>query len=77
MFAGRADDQVKIRGLRVELGEIEAVLLTHPGIAQAVVTVVTDPAGEKQLAAYLRASRTPGRRSPTSASTSRASCPPT
>jgi acyl carrier protein len=53
-FIGRADDQVKIRGLRVELGEIEAALAAHPDVAQAVVAVVTDPAGEKQLAGYLR-----------------------
>jgi amino acid adenylation domain-containing protein len=53
-FAGRIDSQVKIRGLRVELGEIEAALLTHPAIAQAAVTVVTGPAGDKELAAYLR-----------------------
>ncbi len=54
VFAGRTDDQVKIRGLRVELGEIEAALATCPDIAQAVVTVLTDPSGDKQLAGYLR-----------------------
>jgi acyl carrier protein len=54
VFAGRADNQVKIRGLRVELGEIEAALAACPAIAQAVVAVVTDQAGEKQLAGYLR-----------------------
>jgi amino acid adenylation domain-containing protein len=55
VFAGRIDDQVKIRGLRVELGEIETALLTHPAVAQAVVTVIADQSGEPQLAAYLRA----------------------
>jgi amino acid adenylation domain-containing protein len=54
-FAGRIDHQVKIRGLRVELGEIEAALVAHPDVAQAVVTVVTDSAGVRQLAGYLRA----------------------
>ncbi|MFY0536172.1 AMP-binding protein [Nannocystis pusilla] len=34
-FVARNDDQVKIRGHRVELGEIEAVLLRHPQISSA------------------------------------------
>jgi amino acid adenylation domain-containing protein len=54
VFAGRIDNQVKIHGLRVELGEIESALAAHPDVAQAVVTVVTDQAGVKQLAGYLR-----------------------
>ena len=40
--------------LRIELGEIEAALLAHPAVAQAVVTVITEPAGDSELAAYLR-----------------------
>jgi amino acid adenylation domain-containing protein len=55
VFIGRADDQVQIRGVRVEPGEIEAALYRRADIAQAVVTVVTDAAGEQQLAGYLRA----------------------
>jgi amino acid adenylation domain-containing protein len=54
VFVGRIDNQVKIRGLRVELGEIETALASHPAIAQAVAVVAADQAGEQQLAAYLR-----------------------
>jgi amino acid adenylation domain-containing protein len=54
VFLGRIDDQVKIRGLRVELGEIETALVTHPSVAQAVVVVTEDRSGHKQLAGYVR-----------------------
>ncbi|WP_150273107.1 non-ribosomal peptide synthetase [Paenibacillus tepidiphilus] len=36
-FIGRADNQVKIRGLRVELGEIEKVIQSHPSVRDNVV----------------------------------------
>ncbi|KAA1243555.1 AMP-binding protein, partial [Mycobacterium simiae] len=51
-FVGRADDQVKIRGYRIEPAEIEAVLVGHSRVAQAVV--VAHAAGdEQQLVAYV------------------------
>jgi amino acid adenylation domain-containing protein len=55
---GREDFQVKIQGYRVELGEIEAVLLDHPEVRAAVAVAGRDPAGERRLLAFVVA--TPG-----------------
>ncbi|HEY3480959.1 MAG TPA: amino acid adenylation domain-containing protein, partial [Streptomyces sp.] len=51
-YLGRLDHQVKVRGVRVELGEIEAALESHPGVRQAVV-LAPGEGGDRWLVAYL------------------------
>lgn len=52
-FLGRIDHQVKIRGLRVELGEIEAVLLAHAAVSEALVMDHEARPGDTRLIAYI------------------------
>ncbi|RVW00669.1 non-ribosomal peptide synthase/polyketide synthase [Rhodococcus xishaensis] len=52
-FLGRADDQVKLRGFRVELGEIEAQLASHPDVTRAAAVIREDVPGHQQLVGYL------------------------
>ena len=51
-FLGRMDRQVKIRGHRVEHGEIETVLRSHPGVKDCAVIARPGPDGVNLLVAY-------------------------
>jgi hypothetical protein len=65
-FVGRQDGQVKIRGFRVELGEIEQVMATVPGVRAAAAFVTRDhgsiglaiastgEVGDRELTAHVR-----------------------
>jgi amino acid adenylation domain-containing protein/non-ribosomal peptide synthase protein (TIGR01720 family)/FkbM family methyltransferase len=48
-FIGRVDHQVKVRGVRVELGEIESVLVAHPALSAAAVA----QGGDGRLVGYV------------------------
>ncbi|OMF83830.1 non-ribosomal peptide synthetase, partial [Paenibacillus sp. FSL R7-0273] len=52
-YLGRIDHQVKIRGYRIECGEIEARLLAHASVREAVVMAREDEQGHAYLCAYL------------------------
>ncbi|GAA2500613.1 amino acid adenylation domain-containing protein [Streptomyces gobitricini] len=51
-YLGRADAQIQLRGFRVEPGEIEAVLVAHPGVTRAAVVPRRAGNGTLHLVAY-------------------------
>jgi amino acid adenylation domain-containing protein len=52
VYLGRLDEQVHIRGLRIELGEIAAVLNQHPTVSASTVLAVGNN-GDQRLCAYI------------------------
>ncbi len=53
-YLGRADGQIQLRGLRIELGEVEGALLSHPAVDQAVVVLGEGVSGGPELVGYYR-----------------------
>lgn len=52
-FLGRMDTQVKINGFRIELEEIEKVLIEYDGISEAVIALAEDNGSKKLVAAIV------------------------
>lgn len=52
-YVGRKDMQVKVKGNRLELGEIEKLLIQHDFIKDATILPFKDEQGETYLVAYL------------------------
>jgi len=53
VFLGRADEQIKLGGRRIELGEVDAVLQSLPGVTGAAAAVRTARGGNQLLVGYL------------------------
>jgi amino acid adenylation domain-containing protein len=52
-FLGREDNQVKVQGYRIELGDIEAALQSHPSVGACAVIAADAGSGGKALVAYI------------------------
>ncbi|MEO5369523.1 MAG: amino acid adenylation domain-containing protein [Magnetococcus sp. DMHC-1] len=53
LYLGRIDNQVKLRGFRVELGEIEKVLVQHPAVRECAVGLHRRSDLDQRLVAWL------------------------
>ena len=57
---GRKDFQVKIRGFQIDIGEVETILLNHPGIKEVAVMSLETQSGDTRLMAYCVSATKPG-----------------
>ena len=53
-FLGRMDSQVKIRGHRIEPGDVESALRSHPSVRAAIVVDRPAPGGMRELVACIQ-----------------------
>jgi hypothetical protein len=53
-FHGRIDHQVKLRGFRIEFGEVEAAMVSHPMVADAVALIREFGMDDSRLVAFVR-----------------------
>ncbi|KAK5989317.1 Tyrocidine synthase 1-like protein [Cladobotryum mycophilum] len=53
IFVGRNDEQVKLGGRRIELGEIDAALVTLPGVTAAACAIRRSDTGTALLVGYI------------------------
>jgi amino acid adenylation domain-containing protein len=51
-YVGRIDHQVKVRGVRIELAEIETVMLKHPQVQAAAAAISATASDNPRLVAY-------------------------
>lgn len=53
-YIGRRDFQIKLRGFRIEPGEIETTLATHPAVRDCAVSAIDTDGGRQLVAFYVR-----------------------
>lgn len=53
LFVGRDDEQIKLGGRRIELGEIDAALMTLPGVSAAASAIRRSETGTQLLVGYV------------------------
>ncbi len=52
-FMGRVDGQIKLRGFRIEPGDVEAALCSHPAVREAVVVLRGDEPHQRLVAYFV------------------------